>query len=110
MNKQIEEISEILTEAAHKACEDIPFAPPNDDDRCIRPTMECHRCKEARALIDAGYRKKIEGEWIEHGEIGAMNNAWECSACHWKTVSFTEMRHSKFCPNCGAKMKGGGKE
>ena len=61
-DKQIEEISKILTEAAHKACEDVPFAPPNEYDRCIRPTMECHRCKEARALIEAGYHKRIE--WI----------------------------------------------
>ena len=61
----------------------------------------------AKALYNAGYRKQSDGEWIEHGEIGAMNTAWECSVCHWKTVSFTEMKHSKFCPNCGAKMKGG---
>ena len=57
-----------------------------------------------------GYRKQSVGEWIEHSEIGAMNNAWECSVCHWKTVSFTEMKHSKFCPNCGAHMRGGKNE
>jgi hypothetical protein len=58
--KQIEKISKILTDAAHKACEDIPFAQLNDYDLCTRPTMECHRCKEARALIAAGYRKQSE--------------------------------------------------
>ena len=61
----------------------------------------------AKDVIGLGYRKQSEGEWVPHIEIGAMNNFWECSVCHWKTVSFTEMRHSKFCPNCGAKMKGG---
>lgn len=65
IEEQIEEISKILTEAAHKACEDIPFAPPSPYDRCIRPTMECHRCKEARALIEADYRKQ---GWISVDE------------------------------------------
>lgn len=67
--KQIEEISKTLTDAAHKACEDIPFAPLSSDDRCIRPTMECHRCKEARALIDAGYRKQNEVAWAIFDDI-----------------------------------------
>lgn len=44
------------------------------------------------------------GRWIECIEIGAMNNHYECSACHWKTPSFTIARDSNFCPNCGAKM------
>lgn len=60
MEKQIEEISKILTDAAHKACEDNPFAPPNLDSPCIRPNVECHHCKEGRALIYAGYRKQSE--------------------------------------------------
>lgn len=76
------------------------------------PCSKCvwGRCDVEHLAIDlynAGYRKQSEGEWIAHIEIGAMNNFWECSVCGWKTVSFTEMRHSKYCPNCGAKMKGG---
>ena len=50
----------------------------------------------------------VHGRWIEHVEIGAMNNHYECSACHWKTPSFTIARDSNFCPNCGAKMDGDG--
>lgn len=52
---------------------------------------------------NAGYRKQIEGEW------GFDGMSWTCSECgeyapidkHKKTVK------SKFCPNCGAHMKGG---
>ena len=58
--KQIEEISEILSDAAHKACEDIPFAPANLEAPCPITSAECHHCKEARALIAQGYIRKTE--------------------------------------------------
>ena len=97
--QQIEEMARVL-------CED-----------CGRDVAPCSLTKlgrmcdsvreQAEALYNAGYRKQSEGEWIDHSEIGTMNCSWECSCCHWTTVSFTEMKHSKYCPNCGAKMKGG---
>lgn len=46
----------------------------------------------------------VHGRWIEHIEMGAMNNHYECSACHWKTPSFTIAKGSNYCPECGAKM------
>lgn len=99
--EQIEEMAKILTEAAHMACEDIPFAPPNDYDPC-HLKAECHRCKEARALIDAGYRKQSVGVW----EIVIGSNGKEkmvCTNCrHQQDLSIT----FTYCPNCGAKMKG----
>lgn len=58
--KQIEEfreISDILTEAAHMACEDIPLMP---GDRSVCMSIPCHRCKEARLLVYKGYRKQSE--------------------------------------------------
>ena len=48
------------------------------------------------------------GEYIDHIEIGAMNNYLECSVCNWKTVFCALMRDSNYCPNCGAKMDGKG--
>lgn len=63
MEKKIEEMSKeianILIDAAHKACEDIPFAPLDLDSRCP-VNIECHRCKEARMLIAKDYRKQAE--------------------------------------------------
>ena len=38
---------------------------------------------------------RAEGEWIEYRGL------WKCSIC-----SETENRATRFCPNCGAKMKG----
>ena len=57
----------------------------------------------AEALYDAGYRKQSEGEWV-WTESGTEDyeQYWLCSCCnnksYWK---------SKFCEECGAKMKGG---
>ena len=50
----------------------------------------------ATALYNAGYRKQSEGEWRECG--------WDyvCS----ERNEFSEFK-TRFCPNCGAKMKGG---
>lgn len=57
----------------------------------------------ANYLVNKGYRKQNEGEWIwvENGEADC-EKYWVCSVC--KEHDFVK---SKFCPNCGAKMKGG---
>ena len=49
----------------------------------------------ATALYLEGYRKQSEGEWI-----GLWD--YECSVCR----GYSEYK-TDFCPNCGAKMKGG---
>ena len=57
----------------------------------------------ATEAYNAGYRKQSEGEWIwtENGTED-YEQYWLCSCCnnksYWK---------SKFCEECGAKMKGG---
>ena len=52
----------------------------------------------------AGYRKQSEGENIAL----YPSSAFECSECHWQDWDlFTADSSYNFCPNCGAKMKGG---
>lgn len=51
-------------------------------------------------LYEDGYRKQSEGEWIAQSEAFVR---FECSKCH----SYNHIVRSKYCPNCGAKMKGG---
>ena len=54
----------------------------------------------AQKLISRGYRRQREGKWIwkSNGYMKYLH----CSCCgrqqEWKTL---------YCPNCGAKMKGG---
>lgn len=48
----------------------------------------------ANEIYNAGYRKQSDGEWL-----GVWD--YECSACH----EYHDIK-TKYCPNCGAKMKG----
>ena len=63
----------------------------------------CDECL-ADTLCNAGYRKQKEGEWISN-ELGGYKYAFYCSECRWVDGYPFNERH-KYCPNCGAKMKG----
>ena len=64
----------------------------------------------AKDLYNAGYRKQSEGEWIK------TETNYTCSACNFNVISWSGeydgyecergISLMKFCPNCGAKMKG----
>ena len=46
----------------------------------------------------------VHGQWILR-HIGA-GHYWECSVCHTNPCIYVT-EHTKFCPNCGARMDGG---
>lgn len=46
----------------------------------------------------------VHGDWLLR-HIGA-GHYWECSVCHTNPCIYVT-EHTKFCPNCGAKMDGG---
>lgn len=58
-----------------------------------------------KEIINHKYRKQREGEWISN-ELGGYQYAFHCSECGWVDGYPFNDRH-KYCPNCGAKMKGG---
>ncbi len=73
-------------------------------------------CPDGRFTIvfdeEQNNRKQSEGKWIDKptGAYGRMQS-W-CSACgkHSGIGGIESNRHKPFCPNCGAKMKGGAEE
>lgn len=71
----------------------------DDFGRCV-----CELDAEDAPTVDAV--EVVHGRWIEHIEIGAMNNYCECSACNWKTPFVIRTKKFNYCPNCGAKMDG----
>lgn len=90
MNKELNEMSGIIT----KTCENRQFV---------------SSMRIAEALCEQGYRKQKQGEWVDKptGAYGRMQS-W-CSACgkHSGIGGIKSNRHKPYCPNCGAKMKGG---
>ena len=57
-------------------------------------------------IVDAikAYQKQSEGENV----ATYPSSAFECSECHWQDWDLlTADSAYNFCPNCGAKMKGG---
>lgn len=96
MNKQIEEIAENIADSRARNCDYF--------GNTTSYTIE----KMAENLYNAGYRKQIEGEWVDN----------HCTACGmspigdeaWTNIGLTPPRFDFFmsyCPSCGAKMKGG---
>lgn len=77
-------------------------------DECHReeiPPIESVEDFIADAVLSAGYRKQIEGEWLAYPSDAYM----KCSVCK-KEYLRSKMPHTVgYCPNpnCGAKMKGG---
>ena len=96
--KQIEEMEltevDILANDLNQHCADLAETYCGDTN--------CLACL-AHALTAKGYRKRSEGEWLKF-RLSADDtaNRWKCSVC--KTEQHEE---TDYCPNCGAKMKGG---
>lgn len=89
MNKQIKELANDLA----KICPDLV------ENCCGQINCVTHLTLSLHKL---GYRKQIEGEWKVNGDYLKTLN---CSICHYTATSIYEK--SDYCPNCGAKLKGG---
>ncbi len=60
----------------------------------------------------AGYRKQTEGEWIDEphfAQRGLKGKYYVCSKCNVCVPTIVELPLNMwhYCPNCGAKMRGG---
>lgn len=66
----------------------------------------------AERLYNMGYCKQATGEWIITNNRN-LEIIRECTNCHAKTYYPIELkfncRKSRYCEDCGAKMKGGEK-
>ena len=65
-------------------------------DECIR---------QAYAMPTADVAPKSEGWWLYHED----SCSYICSECEEYAITdyYGEPKFTKYCPNCGAKMKGG---
>ena len=93
MKEQIEEMALII--CGKKDC-----------TQCISlmGLRKCGAKAYAERLYNAGYRKQKYGKWQKRTFIifDSEKVGYNCSECNT-----TWDAETKFCPNCGAKMKGG---
>lgn len=68
---------------------------------------------QIHALIDcvpaADVRENVKGKWIDGQQMGFDGSLYwyrECDQCGYKRQDDNPDRDSKFCPNCGADMRG----
>ena len=93
------------------------------NDVC-NPISACDALKYAERAIEAGYSKQSVGEWewFEEWNPSTPEHPRECDDCGWRCGECKtalsdivggywddpdEKPNLNFCPNCGAKMKGG---
>lgn len=105
--KQIEEMAKIFC------------GMKNGCDGCMWDKVHCNERNCAEEIYNAGYRKQSEGEWKVTRT--AKRIYIKCLCCNYTKLfdrleSITDERRyilddffkeHRFCPNCGAKMKGG---
>ena len=110
MSKEKQQIEEMAKELAKiqcnkKGCEDCEFYQFECDDLQ-------YYTKIAEALYNAGYRRQSEGEW-ETEELTKADSylffSHICSNCNYFYKDARPFGYD-YCPNCGAKMKGGAEE
>lgn len=71
----------------------------NCNDVC-NPISACDALKYAERAVEAGYSKQSEGEWKK---VSDKFPRYVCTACN----HLFNNKEYNYCPNCGAKMKGG---
>ena len=105
MKEQIDIIRDLLVEFDEMGF--VPSVPtPNNEAYAIK-----WRDEITKALVDCFKQK--EGEWIGQADGYAdgelVYDVWYCSECNHCIDDGTDDADllPNFCPNCGAKMKGG---
>lgn len=89
MEQQIEEMAKIMCK---------PTANKGNCERCGFH-KQCSNFDDATALYNANFRKQSEGEWKK---VSEKYPRYVCTACN----HLYNNKEYKYCPNCGAKMKG----
>ena len=94
-DKQIEEMANAMCNIGEGSCQECA----SKWDFVSVP--KCDLVARATKLYNAGYRKQSEGEW-KRGDMPTYGG-YKCSVCGGNTIHYK----ATYCPNCGAKMKGG---
>ena len=104
--KQIEKMAHDICESRKANFADGCRVCNYHENRCLYQDIAC-------ALFKLGYRKQSEGEWLGDADGYAdgefVYDVWHCSECNHCIDDGTDDADllPNYCPNCGARMKGG---
>lgn len=106
MEQKIEELAQDISQAFSEVQAGCRLT---DCDLCVYNNKEqCKAYAIAERLDLLDYRKQVQGEWIvqwcDNNLLG--HEVAECSNCSCMYLDTEKTFKSKYCPNCGAKMKG----
>lgn len=103
MNKQIEEMANIVHDADAEVIFGMLKAQPDDFVGRALP----RQVYIAKALYNAGYRKASVGNWVDVYNGKYANQLYKCSVCGMPAYGDGKIWFlTKFCPSCGADMRG----
>ena len=101
MNNLIQAAIDAIQEERHEAWEDLK------DDPEYRNGYDDGLAESMRILIDdlpsAQPEQRKWGEWINITNDESLDEEYECSVCGYELFYSNP---TKFCPNCGANMRG----
>ena len=83
-------MSAIISNASYADCEGTPLIP---ESQGICDKVECHTCKQARQLLNMGYRKQSEVAkeiFEEIGKLVSTNKKTVGCATYDKTIFYIE--------------------
>lgn len=104
MSKEIKDINNEILRVTHSV---VVYRQEYSKFGGYEGDKEIYTMDVSKALYNAGYRKQSEGTWVaricEFTDGSIMAEDYYCSKCFYETFD----NEKNFCPNCGAKMKGG---
>ena len=106
---RVDEISSLIAEVVN-----APSVTPNKPSRVADGIKYCEDCDHVElcafegTTIECVWKSKPKtGQWIDDGYYADNSNksVWRCSKCDHHIIEY-DMEGYKFCPNCGANMRG----
>ncbi|MBO5512697.1 MAG: hypothetical protein J6B24_13275 [Clostridia bacterium] len=100
-----------MTDTDKMAIEEIARIICGNDRNCRdcghnSAVRECGCLFYAKRIYEQDYRKQSEGEWLEQVRVSKEGKPllrhYKCNLCGVYLAT-----QANYCPNCGAKMKGG---
>ena len=82
--------------------EKIPYVDLNDDMPLSKVRVYVAFKERIDRIPTADVRENVKGEWVR------IKDTVQCSQCKAKWIDHTYLIETfRFCPNCGADMRGG---